>query len=110
MDGMRIDKWLWFARFFKSRSLAGRVVEEGVVRLNGRTVAKPSQTVKAGDVLEFPVGPAARPIPRQVRVAALANRRGPADEARTLYADLSPSEGELPFRLTLDIRTSGAER
>ncbi len=108
MDGMRIDKWLWLARFFKSRSLAGRVVEEGEVRLNGRAVAKPSQTVKVGDVLAFPVGPATRPVLRRVRVAALADRRGPAVEARALYADLS--EAERPLPPTLEPRTSGAER
>lgn len=85
-DRLRIDKWLWQARFFKTRTLAARVVGEGSVRLNGARVEKPAQAVAPGDVLTFPQG-------RQVRVvavAALGTRRGPAEEARALYEDRTP--------------------
>jgi ribosome-associated heat shock protein Hsp15 len=81
----RVDVWLWRARFFKTRSLAARVVEEGGVRLTrgGARIAldKPSRTVRGGDILVFPVG--ARWA--AVRIEALGVRRGPASEARALY-------------------------
>ncbi len=86
----RIDSWLWHARFFKTRTLAGNVVAAGKVRLtrNGETsrVSKTSTTVRAGDELTFPQS---RQL-RIVRVAACATRRGPAPEAQALYADLTP--------------------
>lgn len=82
----RIDKWLWFARFYKSRTLAAEMVELGRVRLNGERCSKPSQIVRAGDVLTFAAGPNVR----VVRVVAGGVRRGPATEARVLYDDLSP--------------------
>ncbi len=82
----RIDKWLWYARFFKSRSLAAKVCEARKVRLNGRVVTKASHTVKADDVLTF----AQRRGIRVVRVAGVGTRRGPATEAATLYEDLAP--------------------
>lgn len=84
--GLRIDKWLWQARFFKSRSLAQRVCGGGRIRLNGNRVMKSHVTVNPGDVLTFPMGPHVR----VVRVAALGERRGPASEAATLYEDLAP--------------------
>mgnify|MGYP001187861712 CR=1 FL=1 len=83
---LRIDKWLWQARFYKTRSLAARQVSDGHVRLNGDRVTKPAQPVTPGDVLTFPQG---REI-RVVRVLALGHRRGPAPEARALYDDLTP--------------------
>ncbi len=83
---MRLDKWLWQARFFKTRSLAAKQVSGGHVRLNSRHVSKPAQAVGAGDVLTFTVGDRAR----VVRLLALGTRRGPAPEAQTLYEDLSP--------------------
>ncbi len=82
----RIDKWLWCARFFKSRTRAARLVGEGRVRVSGAVVHKPHHPLKPGDVLTFPQGPHIR----VVRVMALAIRRGPANEARTLYEDLAP--------------------
>jgi ribosome-associated heat shock protein Hsp15 len=84
MDSLRIDKWLWFARFCKSRSLAQHLVEEGEVSLNGQAVGKPSTTVRPGDELVLPLGRDRR----RVRVLALATRRGPAPEAHTLYDEL----------------------
>ncbi|WP_374653338.1 RNA-binding S4 domain-containing protein [Dongia sp.] len=82
----RIDKWLWFARFLKSRSLATVLAASGKLRLNGQLVAKAHAQVKAGDVLTFPLGPHIRVI----KVLAPGTRRGPAPEAQTLYEDLSP--------------------
>jgi len=85
---LRIDKWLWFARFFKSRTLAAKVCGGGRLRVNGEPIGKAHQTVKAGDVLTFPQGHDIR----VVRILALGTRRGPAPEARTLYDDLDPPE------------------
>lgn len=85
---LRIDKWLWHARFFKTRTLAAKVVAAGRVRLNGVHVKKPSVAVRAGDTLTFPQ---ARDI-RVARVLALGERRGPAPEAATLYEDLTPAK------------------
>jgi ribosome-associated heat shock protein Hsp15 len=82
----RIDKFLWFARFFKSRTLAASVVTDGRVRVNGARCEKASTIVKAGDVLTFPAGPRVRVI----KVLLGGERRGPASEAQTLYEDLTP--------------------
>lgn len=79
--GQRLDAWLWRARFFKTRGLATAIVAKGRVRLNGARVAKASRMVRAGDVLTFPQGGDIR----VVRVLDLADRRGPAPEAQTLY-------------------------
>ena len=85
-DSCRVDVWLWRARFFKTRSLAARVIEEGGVRLmrgGARTpLEKPSRIVRCGDVLAFPQGP--RWL--AVKIEALGVRRGPAPEARALYS------------------------
>lgn len=82
----RLDKWLWCARFFKSRSLANALLGAGRLRLSGTVVTKAHQKVRAGDVLTFPQGPHVR----VVKVLALAVRRGPAPEAQALYEDLAP--------------------
>ncbi|MDX1820486.1 MAG: RNA-binding S4 domain-containing protein [Paracoccaceae bacterium] len=84
---MRIDKWLWHARFFKTRTLAAATVSAGHVRVNSVKVAKPAQGVAPGDVLTFAQGNTVR----VVRVIAHGTRRGPAPEAQTLYADLTPA-------------------
>ncbi len=92
-DACRIDVWLWRARFFKTRSLAARVVEEGGVRLTrsgARTsVDKPSRGIRCGDVLTFAQGPKWV----VVRVEAFGERRGPAVEARALYNVLTDANG-----------------
>ena len=81
---MRLDKWLWHARFFKTRSLAQRYVEKARCRLDGRVTDKPHATVAPGMVLTFALGPKVR----VVRILALGERRGPAPEARTLYDEI----------------------
>jgi len=82
----RVDKWLWFARFFKSRTLAAEMVISGRVRLNGERCTKASQSVRQGDVLTFAAGAQVR----VVKVVADGVRRGPVPEARSLYEDLTP--------------------
>lgn len=85
MDGdrIRIDKWLWQARFCKSRTLAAALVEGGKVRLNGSRITKPAHLVGAGDVLTFPQGYTIKVI----TVLACGTRRGPAPEAQALYCE-----------------------
>jgi len=83
---VRLDKWLWFARFFKTRSLAQAAIEAGTVRLNGRPVDKTARGVAIDDEMIFPTGRKWR----RVRVLALGERRGPAPEARALYVELDP--------------------
>jgi ribosome-associated heat shock protein Hsp15 len=83
---LRLDKWLWFARFVKTRSLATKLVVDGRMRVNGAPTQKAHYAVKAGDVLTFPLGPHIRVI----KVVALGSRRGPATEAQSLYEDLDP--------------------
>ncbi len=82
----RLDKWLWHARFFKTRSLAATKVGEAKVRVNAQPVSKPATSVQPGDVLTFMQGDWARVI----RIDVIGSRRGPALEAQTLYTDLSP--------------------
>lgn len=85
---IRVDKWLWYARFFKTRSLATKLVSGGHLRLNGERIEKPAHSVAPGDVLTFPQG---RQV-RVVRIVAIGERRGPAPEAQALYEDLTPPE------------------
>ena len=85
-EKLRVDKWLWHARFFKTRGLAAELAGSGRLRINGEHALKPAQTVRPGDVLTFPQG---RRI-RVVQVVALGARRGPAAEAQALYTDLEP--------------------
>lgn len=84
-DGLRLDKWLWQARFFKTRSLAAKIAERRKVRINRTLVTKPHYRVRPGDILTFPQGRAIR----VVRVLALGIRRGPAPEAQTLYEEIA---------------------
>lgn len=81
---MRLDKWLWHARFFKTRSLAARYIEKSRCRVDGRATDKPHKAVAPGMVLTFAVGPKVR----VVRIRELGERRGPAPEARTLYDEI----------------------
>ncbi len=104
-SGLRLDKWLWHARFCKSRTLATRLVASGRVRVSGTVAHKAHQTVRPGDVLTFPLGPHVRVI----RVRRLGERRGPASEARALYEDLEPP-GATPRPQPLAGRDRGAGR
>ena len=85
---LRLDKWLWYARFLKSRSLAAKLCTSGKIRVNSTPTKKPRQVVRVGDVLTFPLGNHIRVI----EVVALGTRRGPAPEAQLLYTDLSPPQ------------------
>jgi ribosome-associated heat shock protein Hsp15 len=84
--GQRLDKWLWFARVVKSRTLAAEVIADGKVRINRIRVVKVSQSVRPGDVLTI----ALRGRVQVLKVVAQGLRRGPPSEARQLYEDLSP--------------------
>jgi ribosome-associated heat shock protein Hsp15 len=84
-SGQRLDKWLWFARIVKSRTLAAQVIVQGKVRINRVRVAKASQSVRPGDVLTI----ALRGRVQVLKVIAEGLRRGPPSEARRLYEDLS---------------------
>lgn len=86
MDGTRIDKWLWAARFFKTRSLASEAVERGRVTLNDER-CKPARAIKTGDLLDIDNGSTRW----QVRVLALSEQRGPAPVARQLYEETADS-------------------
>jgi ribosome-associated heat shock protein Hsp15 len=82
----RLDRWLWCARFLKTRALAAKLAGHGKVRINRVATDKPHARVRPGDVLTFGLGPHVR----VVRVLGLGDRRGPAPEARMLYEDLDP--------------------
>jgi ribosome-associated heat shock protein Hsp15 len=87
VNEVRIDKWLWAARFFKARGAATAAVAGGRVRVNGES-AKPSKPVRAGDTIEVTVGT----VRRTVNVLEVAERRGPANVAATLYAETPESQ------------------
>lgn len=80
-DRIRIDKWLWCARFYKTRALAAEACEKGRIRLNGNRVEKAGRELRPGDILTLP----ARGSVIAIRVLSGAARRGPAPEAQTLY-------------------------
>ncbi|HEX8062979.1 MAG TPA: RNA-binding S4 domain-containing protein [Allosphingosinicella sp.] len=97
-DGLRLDKFLWFARIVKTRALAQAMAEQGRIRIGGRVVDRAHAPVRAGDVLSF----AQRGAVRVLRVEALPARRGPPAEARALYTEIEglnsspgfPGEGD----------------
>ena len=91
-DTQRIDKWLWFARIVKTRSLAAALVADGAVRVNRNRIAKPSHPVAPGDILTL----ALRGRAQVVKVLDIGARRGPASEARLLYEDVSATPSEPP--------------
>lgn len=84
-SGQRLDKWLFFARFFKSRGLASDRVAAGGIRLNGQPCRKPGRLLRVGDELTI----SAHGRVRALQIRALGTRRGPASEARTLYIEHS---------------------
>lgn len=85
---MRIDRFLFFIRLVKSRTLAQGVIDAGHVRIDGKRVEKPSEEVRAGSILAFPL----RDQVRIIRVLELPSRRGPAPEARACYEELAIDE------------------
>lgn len=89
---LRLDKWLWQARFFKTRALTAKLITAGKVRVDGQHVSKPARAVGPGVVLTFPQGEQIRVI----RILAIGERRGPATEAQTLYEDLTPEQDKAP--------------
>lgn len=103
---LRLDKWLWFARFVKTRSLAQELCESGHVTLNGAAVHKSSTTVKAGDVLTLVLGP----YKRFITVVALGTRRGPAPEAQALYQETQDAERLTGFKGEWEDRPEGEGR
>ncbi|MHA1128081.1 MAG: RNA-binding S4 domain-containing protein [Alphaproteobacteria bacterium] len=100
-QSIRLDKWLWQARFFKARSISAKVISAGHVRLNGVKVKKTSTPVKVGDTLEFLQAETLK----IVKIEALGVRRGPAVEAQTLFEDLTPIP-EIP-EITPEIERKG---
>ncbi|MCK5623588.1 MAG: RNA-binding S4 domain-containing protein [Alphaproteobacteria bacterium] len=105
-ESLRVDKWLWHARFFKSRSLATAMVAAGRLRVNETPTAKPHYQARAGDVLTFPKGDHIRVI----RVEAIGKRRGPAAEAQTLYTDLAPPQPRRKADVMAEAKPAERER
>ena len=86
MDKLRIDKWLWAARFYKTRSLAVEEIDKGRVRIND-VEAKPARELKVGDVVTLRQGP----VTRTLRVRGISNQRGAAPIAQQLYEETEES-------------------
>lgn len=99
---MRLDKWLWAARFFKTRSLAQQAIGAGRVKLNDARV-KPAHELKVGDAVVVRVSD----FEWQVKVKALSDKRGPAQQARKLYEESEASRAERQRRI--DLRRWGTE-
>jgi ribosome-associated heat shock protein Hsp15 len=91
-DTLRLDKWLWFARFARTRTSAAKLITEARFRVNGQATEKAHHAIRCGDVLTFPLGPHIRVI----KILGLAARRGGAPEARLLYEDLDPPKPKPP--------------
>lgn len=106
MGTQRLDRWLFFARIVKSRSLASKLIASGKVRINRVATDKPSQTVRAGDVLTMTLHRRLRIL----RIVAPGTRRGPADEAQQLYEDLTPQDTGAPPAGGLVLPTPVARR
>ena len=83
---VRLDKWLWAARFYKTRSLATQEIDKGRIQVNGQ-VAKPSRDLKPGDLVEIRQGP----VLRAIEVRGVSNARGPAPVAQALYEETPES-------------------
>ena len=104
---LRVDKWLWFARFFKTRSLAAKIVQQGI-RINQVKVTKAHHALKIGDVLTFEK----EKDMRIIQVEALGDSRRPFQEAKMLYTDLAPPAPKvrLPKEAVFEIRDEGSGR
>lgn len=102
-DSRRLDRWLWFVRVVKSRTMAAGLVEAGKVRVNREKTTKPSHLLKVGDVVTVAAGAHVRVL----KVVAMGERRGPASEARALFEDLTPPR---PPRSTAEPVAAPVER
>jgi ribosome-associated heat shock protein Hsp15 len=105
-DSIRVDKWLWAARVFKTRSLASTACDGGKVDINAEA-AKPAKRVRSGDLLAVTMPRGRRRI---LKVTAVGDRRGSAEAARQLYEDLTPPEPPRPRQAPPPFRTPGAGR
>jgi ribosome-associated heat shock protein Hsp15 len=102
MDSVRVDKWLWAARFFKTRSLATDAVDGGKVEVNGERT-KPAKAVKPGDEIRLRLGP----YEHILIVRALGDRRGPASVAQSLYEE-TPASREAREKLSAQLKMAPA--
>jgi ribosome-associated heat shock protein Hsp15 len=95
--GIRLDKWLWYARFLKSRTSASKLCLTGRIRINSQRTIKAHSLIRVGDVLTFPQGTTIR----VVQILELGQRRGPASEAQNLYKELTspPTEARTGAKL-----------
>ncbi len=103
-SAQRIDKWLWFSRRFKTRTLAAKFVTSGRIRINNQRITKTSHLVQIGDTITYAT-------PRKVtvlKVAAMGDKRGPAVDAVELYQDLSPPD--LPRNKDASITAQSGKR
>ncbi len=103
---MRLDKWLWQARFFKTRSLAAKVITAGHMRVNEVKVSKAAFSVKTGDRLTF----LQAQTQRIIVLNGLGVRRGPAREAQMLYTDLTPPPAPKPAEIERKGRPTKRDR
>ena len=109
---VRLDKWLWYARFFKTRSLATKLISSGKLRINGEVTSKPHRQAQISQVLTFARGP----LMRVIRIDEIGKCRGPAAEAATLYTDLDPPTARktnkevLPLYSSFENRLTGSGR
>ena len=105
-NARRLDLWLWFARFFKSRTLATRFVQSGRLRVNNDVIKKAHHNLRVGDVLTFPKADQVR----VVKLLDLGLRRGPAQEAQALYEDLSPPAPKREDRKAEENKVAGVRQ
>lgn len=106
LDSVRVDKWLWAARVFKTRNLASTACDGGKVDLNDEA-AKPARKVRTGDLLTVTLPRGRRRI---LKVTAIGDRRGSAEAAKALFEDLTPPELPRPRQPALPRREPGAGR
>jgi ribosome-associated heat shock protein Hsp15 len=105
-NGQRLDKWLWFARVVKTRTLAARLIAAGKVRVNRERTDKPSQTLRPGAVVTVLVNGHVRIL----RVVALGARRGPPADALALYEELTPRAAPAAAERPVTGRDPGSKR
>lgn len=106
LESLRVDKWLWAARVFKTRSLAGAACDGGKVDVNDE-VAKPARRVRTGDLVAVTLPRGRRRI---LKVAGVDDRRGSAAVAKALFEDLTPPEPPRPLQAQPPRREPGAGR